>query len=1156
MKRFVLILIMMLMIGGVVPVLGTDEEPIYDDQYFIDMPNGFLKDEAEDPSRAISMLDWNPKLRASVGTRVIKIPFKVTNSKGNYFMWSDFSILKYQNKPAFCVDPLTKIYPQYNYHDVAFSSILNDTVREKIQLILQYGYTYEGHLTDNYYLATQKLIWEAFGCTVRFYAKNSNFTGYYRVDAEEKEIKRLIGNHTKVPSFHNQEIRLKVGETLVLTDDTEVISDYILKTVPDFLDVSVDGNHLSIYAKDVGVDEDIVFQKGVDRVDSVAITAHKASGSQTIVSMANGAVEPLISQLRVNVDGYGSFQLKKVDTETGKALEGVQFRIAEDEAFKNEVGCYTTDKDGMIQVDMLEPKTYYYQEISTIPPYCLDSTIGTFTIQINETTSIVAKNRLQKGKLKIYKQDRETLNQPQAEASLAGAEYDLLKSDKVTVVEHLVAKGQVATSSNTLDVNTVYYLKETKAPVGMECNQDLMEIVIPYNDSSSSVVEKEITYFDEVIGNRILIQKQKYTEVESKWYSRKSIPASGVRFEIYEKWSNRKVDEMICDSKGMAQSKWLPYGTYMVKEVEHEGYQLLEPFEVKIDDSNKKYEYSLFNEPLYSHVKLWKVDAKTQKPLLVPGIQFQILDENGNVLKLYNHAGECVDTFVSDETGIVNIDQPLKVGTYQIKEVQSAEGYLLLKQPVSFTVDGTQKELILPIENQAVEGQVLLYKYGDLFQGYESLMTPYGLLYHPIFQKGYLKGATFELCAATDIQGLDGTVWYRKGECVQRLLTHEDGPVVSKKLPLGRYYLVEVEAPSGYQLDTTKHFFEISDQGNQQPVVSISQVYTNQRNFHKIVFSKEFEEINGGSIDEIKNEVVFGLWNAKEQNGMEKDTLVDICEWKQRQDWYFEIPFAGEYYIKELKTHPYYQLDQNKYPVTCSEDESRIEMETIFKNYLNRGRVEVKKINEYEVPLSDVSYALAKDQSMERIVQEKKTDVNGIAVFDDLPYGTYYVKEVNAPVEYELDTQVYEVVVNQLEPLTITKVNHHKSVKIQVKKVDTDDATLVLENAEFELLNVEDQSIQIARTDAMGIAYFEIPYGTYQLKEIKAPMGYQQSEEVLTIVVNESLECTDGVYQLEYCNRKVPSVVVDTGVKNGREVLTYLFSGVWVVIFFIYRLRC
>lgn len=87
--------------------------------------------------------------------------------------------------------------------------------------------------------------------------------------------------------------------------------------------------------------------------------------------------------------------------------------------------------------------------------------------------------------------------------------------------------------------------------------------------------------------------------------------------------------------------------------------------------------------------------------------------------------------------------------------------------------------------------------------------------------KGYLAGAVFELRAAEDIVGKEGSVFYRKDELIETLTTSKTGPVKSRVLPLGKYSLTEISAPDGYVLDATPHPFTLAAVDQQTALVEV-----------------------------------------------------------------------------------------------------------------------------------------------------------------------------------------------------------------------------------------------------------------------------------------------------------------------------------------------
>lgn len=109
------------------------------------------------------------------------------------------------------------------------------------------------------------------------------------------------------------------------------------------------------------------------------------------------------------------------------------------------------------------------------------------------------------------------------------------------------------------------------------------------------------------------------------------------------------------------------------------------------------------------------------------------------------------------------------------------------------------------ILNTPIKGQILLEKTGQM---------------QTTGEQGYLKGAVFEIRAAENIVGQDGTQWYSCGELVATMTTSGEGVEKSPLLPLGKYTVKEISAPSGYVLDLTTYTVEIQASDQETPIVS------------------------------------------------------------------------------------------------------------------------------------------------------------------------------------------------------------------------------------------------------------------------------------------------------------------------------------------------
>ena len=141
-------------------------------------------------------------------------------------------------------------------------------------------------------------------------------------------------------------------------------------------------------------------------------------------------------------------------------------------------------------------------------------------------------------------------------------------------------------------------------------------------------------------------------------------------------------------------------------------------------------------------------------------------------------------------------------------------------------------------------GRVMVEKKGLQLVRLEEQADAFGNIAHqPVYEEGYLAGAVFELRAAEDIVGKDGTVWFHAGDVADTITTTEAGKDASKELPLGRYELVEVSAPEGYLLDGAPHEVELRYENDHTAVVETNVTLGNDYLSAEITLEKEKEDL-------------------------------------------------------------------------------------------------------------------------------------------------------------------------------------------------------------------------------------------------------------------------------------------------------------------------
>ena len=252
---------------------------------------------------------------------------------------------------------------------------------------------------------------------------------------------------------------------------------------------------------------------------------------------------------------------------------------------------------------------------------------------------------------------------------------------------------------------------------------------------------------------------------------------------------------------------------------------------------------------------------------------------------------------------------------------------------MSLSVPAAAAETItVNVTNTPVRGSVALEKTGLQLVRFTDEQDEWGnTVMKPVYQQGYLKGAVFELRAAVDVVGKEGTVFYKQGELVETLTTSADGAVNSKLLPLGSYCLQEVSAPDGYLLDDTPYPFTLTAAGKQTPIVEVKVSAVNTYLPIRVTLHKQQEAIRvdetadgmiRSSIETVPGEgcefglIYAGVITYGDSQKLPAHTLMatGITDAKGNLTFSGMYPH-GAYYIKELSAPDGWLLNTEQYPV-------------------------------------------------------------------------------------------------------------------------------------------------------------------------------------------------------------------------------------------------
>ena len=780
----------------------------------------------------------------------------------------------------------------------------------------------------------------------------------------------------------------------------------------------------------------------------------------------------------------------------------------------------------------------------------------TVTLTADETTSVTFENVLKKFTLEVTKKDSEKAEK-QGDASLAGAVYGVFK-DSVLIDEYTTDEnGYFKTKEYVCGNYTVqeispsegYLLDKTVYSVGAEAENYSIE----HNPISMTVTE------DVIKGNIAIIKHSDdgSTQIET--------PEVGAEFEVYLKSSDSyeaakdsEKDYLVCDENGYAATKKLPYGIYVVHQTKGwESTEYMEDFEVVISENEKEYFYLLNDAVKKSFVKIVKKDAETGNVIPVSGIGFKVWDcANSEYVsqKIYYPSEMILDEFYTDESGSLMLPNELAYGDYELHEVQSAEGYVLDKNPVPFTIDGSVETVVVEKTNTAQKGRISVQKTGDIFttvatassaytdENCETIVNP--TTYTPVFASGNLSGAVFQIIAVEDIVTLDGTIRANAGDVVAEITTDENGYAETDLLYLGKYEVREITAPDGYALNAESQFVELTYAGQEIAVRdTVNTSFVNDYQGVEISLSKVMEKdelFNIGNSDEYTR-VRFGLFAAENITAADgsvipADGLISEISLAENMSAKFDtaLPF-GKYYVQKIATDEHYVLNGKKYLVNFEYMGQEVTTVTVdcgeFKNALKRGKISGKKVDENEKSLENALFGLfavdTAEFTADNAYMTAVSDENGHFEFDKIPYGEYIVREIKA-------------------------VN--KSTKVRISKQDITTGE-ELPGATLQIID-EDGNVAtewVSTDEAHFIEGKLIAGKEYTLRETIAPDGYEIASEI-KFTVNTDGSVTEVVMYDEHTPdlEIPPTVTIDTpntGVSADNSAELYLVAAAVIMAF-------
>lgn len=1062
---------------------------------------------------------------------------------------------------AFCIQPGVPLKTGNTLKKASSDTwnALSTNQKKAVGLALLYGYQgNRSHLSgsdDEKWLATQTLVWEfVTGCREATGSYQQNSTKAYSLHfgsnypnsgakAAYDQIVSLLSEHNTIPSFMSggknditKELAYKDGKySITLTDKNSVLSDYSFSSSDGNVKVSRSGDKLTISSA-VAVSGSVRItakRNGVPTVsDSAKMIAYGDPNLQDLVTGVENA-DTVVAYLNIETP-TGTIALKK--TSEDGVVGGIQFNIKGDNFNKT----VTTDKDGNITVEGLFPATYTITEQS-IDRYEPQKS-QTVTLIGGKTTTVNFNNTLKRGSLEVIKNSEDNLVEG-VKFHLYGTSLSGLPVDEYAVTD---AKGVAKFSDVLISGDTPYVVEEVDTAI---------RYVVPASQTAPIEWEKVTsrTFVNVLKKFNVTVTK---SDVETGT-EQGDASLAGAVYGIYK--GEELIDTYATDNNGQFTTEYYVCGDdWTIREISpSEGY-LLDPTIHKVGAEPELYtvEYNSTANDVNEQVIKGNIaiikhtdDGETQIETPEVGATFEVYLKSAGS---FENAKETErDVLTCDENGFAQT-KDMPYGIYTVHQTSGWDGRELMKDfDVFISADGQTYRFL--INNANFESYIKIVK-----KDAETGNTiPYA-------------GAGFQLY---DPNGnlITMTFTYPEVTTIDTFYTTADGYLITPQtLEYGKgYSLVEVQAPYGYVLDSEPVYFDVeqSDSTEESGITVIEVVRSNLAQKGTITVSKSGEvfssvsENNGlyqpifavsgleGAVYEITAaEDIYTLdGTLRASKGEVVDTVTTGADGTAKSK---EL-YLGKYEVKEI-TAPFGMVlnDEIHSVELVYAGQNMAVTETATSFYNERQRVGINLTKSLEVDknygidnngeIFDVTFGLYAEKDIvaadgtvipaDGLIEIISFDENGYGkAATDLPFGSYYVKEISTNSAYIISDQKYPVTFEYQGQDTATvhiTANDGEAIEnkliygsVSGKKSDEDGkalggAVIGIFKAGTEEFTKENAIQTTTSKDDGSFSFAKVPYGTWIIREIESPKGFVLSEEEIAVTIGK----VDEVVEIELIN--------------------------------------
>ena len=797
--------------------------------------------------------------------------------------------------------------------------------------------------------------------------------------------------------------------------------------------------------------------------------------------------------------------------------------------------------------------------------------------------------------IEVQKYDKET-GQAAARgkgATFAGAEYTIFTDAACTMlVEVIKTDANGYAKSSELPI-AAYYVKETKAPVGYDKDEQIHTVAMSRTDDIEIYT---VSSAETVRLEAIELQKKDKETGQPQPYNT-LVSFTGAEYTIYaDAACTEAVEVLKTDANGYARSSQLLVNTYYVKETKApSGYlkdETVHTVDMSHDDTISVYTVSSAEQVIRKPVEIQKIDKETGLPtpqnsaVTFAGAEYTIYADQG--------CTEQMEILVTDANGYAK-SSDLPVGTYYIKETKAPTGYQRDENLYTVTVaDDSKKVYRIDSMEQIIRGSLSIMKFLD--DSYDESIL------QDRVESGILSGICFIL------KHEDKTV------PTVKIVTDKYGRAVTESdaLVYGTWYISEDPdtIPEGYEGITDVEVKISGEETDLNYVVSNNQPAAQIKLVKKDAHTGNEVSISGGKfqiLDREGNTVTM-------PNPLNYAQLTDTFTLDANGMIYFTNALkAGKYLIKELEAPEGYLVGK-ELSFSVTEGHDYLDPMVIeFADEPQMGNIRIKKMDKdteellgegfcFDIyaaeDITDGSGAVRTIEKNGKMVELKKgtlvttvwTGENGIAETGNMYLGSYLVKESKAGEHYAISQMEYPVTLSadaKVTDVTAEVQVKNEKTRLELLKVDASAEEKMLEGIRFRIYSSRDVETEKARQVAEAVeelrisqnpereafltqqsealAYFDaeqhseeerLNFLAVQAKELEAfDDGLQKDRDALEAQLMEELEITDvsglgaeyitdsdGRILLDVLNHGCTYFVYETGTLPGYNLDTAVYE--------------